>query len=71
MGPEERRTWFHGYSAWYVRAIIWFLQASIAGVILNVALGTVGAIISGLVASLLLFRQIDNHVTQELSTENR
>ena len=66
------RSWFHGYIAWYVRAVIWFVQSAVATVAAVLVFGTechlgiLGVGISGLLAALLLFRQIDKHVQQEL-----
>jgi len=66
------RSWFHGYVAWYVRAVVWFVQSSVAAVAVVLIFGTdgqlglAGAGLSGLLAALLLFRQVDSHVQQEL-----
>ncbi|APE95321.1 hypothetical protein HSR6_0868 [Halodesulfurarchaeum formicicum] len=70
--PSRSASWFHGYVAWYLRGAIWFVQTGVVGLALLVILGTRGAsgtagkILTGLFAALLLFRQVDMHVQQEL-----
>ena len=65
-------SWFHGYVAWYLRAVIWFVQSAVVGVGSLTLLGTegplatVGTVLTGLIAALLLFRQVDLHVQQEI-----
>ena len=65
-------SWFHGYVAWYLRGAIWFVQTAVVGVVLLTILGsggllgTVGTVLTGLLAALLLFRQVDMHIQQEM-----
>ncbi|MDQ2074729.1 hypothetical protein RBH20_19565 [Haloarcula sp. H-GB4] len=65
-------SWFHGYVSWYLRAVIWFVQTAIVGAVLLVILGTegllgtVGTVLAGLLTALLLFRQVDMHIQQEM-----
>lgn len=71
--PAESDTWFHGYVAWYLRAVVWFAQTVAVGVVLLAALGTDGlvgtvrTVATGLASALLLFRQVHLHVQQELA----
>ena len=66
-------TWFHGYVDWYVRGVIWFVQSALVGVVLLAILGTdglfgiIGTASAGLVTALLLFRQVDKHIRQEMN----
>jgi hypothetical protein len=70
--PSRSASWFHGYVAWYLRGAIWFVQTAVVGLVLVVILGTsglsgtAGMVLTGLSAALLLFRQVDMHVQQEL-----
>ena len=65
-------TWFHGYVAWYLRGVIWFVQSAVVGAVLLAILdtgglfGTVGTILTGLLTALLLFRQVDMYIQQEM-----
>ncbi|WP_435126614.1 hypothetical protein [Halobaculum sp. D14] len=65
-------TWFHGYVAWYLRGAIWFVQTAVVAAVLLTVLGTeglvgtVGIVLNGLFAALLLFRQVDMHIHQEM-----
>ena len=67
------KSWFQGYVAWYLRGIIWFAQTAVVGVILLTILGTegllgtFGTVSAGLFTALLLFRQVDMHIKQEMS----
>lgn len=71
MGSEGE-SWFHGYVAWYLRGTIWFVQSAVVGIVLLTILGaegllgTVGTVLTGLLTALLLFRQVDLHIQQEL-----
>jgi hypothetical protein len=57
---------------WYVRGVIWFAQSAVVGVVLLTILGTGGlpgiisTALTGLVTALLLFRQVDKHIRQEM-----
>ena len=68
------QSWFQGYVAWYLRAALWFVQSTVATVIALAIFGTegqlgiVGVGLSGFLAALFLFRQVDKHVQQELGT---
>jgi hypothetical protein len=68
----ETRSWFHGYVAWYVRAVLWVVQSAVAAAAAVLVFGTEGTLglagtaLAGLLASLFLFRQFHNHVHQEL-----
>lgn len=65
-------TWFHGYVSWYLRGTIWFVQTTVVAVVLLMilgtkgVLGTAGVVLTGLLAALLLFRQVDRHIQQEM-----
>ncbi|MDR5657402.1 hypothetical protein RH831_09440 [Halodesulfurarchaeum sp. HSR-GB] len=71
--PSRSASWFHGYVAWYLRGAIWFVQTAVVGLALVAILGTkglagtAGMILTGLFAALLLFRQVDMHVKQEIA----
>ncbi|RLM52195.1 hypothetical protein [Halorubrum sp. Atlit-28R] len=70
--PSTSPTWFHGYVDWYVRGVIWFVQSALVGVVLLAVLGTGGlsGVVStastGLITALLLIRQVDKHIRQEM-----
>jgi len=70
--PSRNDSWFHGHVAWYLRAVVWLAQAFAVGLVLRLALGTVGlrgivpTAATGLATALLLFRQVDLHVKQAL-----
>ncbi len=63
---ETQRTWFHGYTKWYLRTLIVCIQAMVVGAILEFALGSIGLALAGPIAALLFFRQIHHHVRQEI-----
>jgi len=60
-----RQTFFHGYTTWYLRAVIWIVQVAVAGFVLEFALGRVGYQLATVLGTLLLFRQFHHHVRQE------
>ncbi|MFC6825403.1 hypothetical protein [Halopelagius fulvigenes] len=66
MPPNRRESWFRGYTNWYVRATVLFVQVVVVAGVLHSLLGTVGVVISGFAATLLLFRQITLCIRQEL-----
>ncbi|EJN59921.1 hypothetical protein SAMN04487950_3656 [Halogranum rubrum] len=63
----SKQSWFHGYTAWYTRAVVWFLEVLLVGALLQTLLGTLGVVVTGLVGALLLFRHVERHVQQELN----
>ena len=64
MGRDQK-SFFHGYTSWYLRAIIWTVQAAMAGFVLELVLGREGYLLAGPTAAILLFRHFHYHVIQE------
>ncbi|MFC7045080.1 hypothetical protein ACFQH6_06295 [Halobacteriaceae archaeon GCM10025711] len=66
MASLESGGWFHGYTDWYLRWLVWVVQVAVAAVALEFALGVRGLVVASLLGSFLLFRQLHRHVRQEL-----
>ena len=65
MASLESGGWFHGYTNWYLRWLVWVVQVAVAAVALESVLGFWGLVVASLLGSFLLFRQLHFHVRQE------